>query len=200
MTRVLLVATTNRNKVKEIRDILRDIPFTVETLDDIPSIEPPEENGATFAENARIKALYYNAATGMLTVAEDSGLEIDALDGAPGVHSARYGEPSAVSYSDKFALIYRALRERGVNESSARFTAAVALADEGRVVFEASGRVEGHIASEPRGDRGFGYDPIFFYPPFNRTLAEVARDQKATVSHRGAAFRQLRDYLRTVAT
>jgi len=128
-------------------------------------------------------------------VAEDSGLEIDALDGAPGIYSARFGADEAPTYPEKFALIYRMLRERRGWESQARFACALALAEDHRVIFEARGTVEGHIVEPPRGSGGFGYDPIFFYPPFGVTLAELDAPRKASVSHRGAAFRQLRDYL-----
>ncbi len=190
----LLVATTNVGKVREIRELLADIPYELVGLDRLPPIAPPEETGRTFAENARAKALYYAAAAGELTVAEDSGLEIDALDGAPGVESARFGGTDT-TYPQKFVLIYQQLRERGAASSTARFVCALAVARNGRIEFEATGSVEGAIAPEPSGAGGFGYDPIFFYPPFGCTLAEVAAERKSAVSHRGNAFRQLRAYL-----
>lgn len=190
----LLVATTNVGKVREIRELLADIPYELVGLDRLPPIAPPEETGRTFAENARAKALYYAAAAGELTVAEDSGLEIDALDGAPGVESARFGGTDT-TYPQKFELIYQQLRERGAASSTARFVCALAVARNGRIEFEATGSVEGAIAPEPSGAGGFGYDPIFFYPPFGCTLAEVAAERKSAVSHRGNAFRQLRAYL-----
>ena len=189
----LLVATTNTNKLREIRFLLADAPVDLVTLGDWPEIAVPEETGATFADNARAKALYYAAATGELTVAEDSGLEIDALGGAPGVESARYGGV-ATSYPEKFALIYDALHAKGATTSAARFVCAMALVKDGRVIFETRGVVEGEIAPAPRGDGGFGYDPVFYYPPYSQTLAE-AGDRKAAVSHRGAAFRALRAFL-----
>ena len=191
--RTLLVATTNRGKLREIRAILSGLPFELLTLADWPDVAAPEETGATFEENARIKALHYAAATHQLTVAEDSGLEIDALGSAPGVESARWGGAGA-SYARKFALIYDALRAKGSPDSPARFVCALALAHDGRILFETRGTVEGRIAREPKGDGGFGYDPIFYYPPLDRTLAE-ADDEKGEVSHRGAAFRRLREYL-----
>jgi XTP/dITP diphosphohydrolase len=194
----LLVATTNSDKIREIAAILEGLPYTLRTLDGHAAAHAPDETGATFAENARLKARHYAAVSGILTVAEDSGLEIDALDGAPGVHSARYGEPHAVTYPDKFALLYRALAARGLSESTARFTCALALARGDRILFETIGQVAGRIAPEPRGHGGFGYDPIFFYPPYGRTLAEVTRDQKARVSHRGQAFRKLRAFLESI--
>ena len=190
----LLVATTNRNKVREIRQLL-DGSAEIVTLADWPDLEAPEETGKTFEDNARLKALYYAAATGALTVAEDSGLSIDALDGAPGVESARFGGID-LPYPEKFALIDAALRAKGDRESPARFVCALALVRDGRVLFERRGTVEGRIAPEPSGTGGFGYDPIFFYPPYGQTLAE-AGDAKAAVSHRGEAFRALRDYLQS---
>jgi XTP/dITP diphosphohydrolase len=189
----LLVATTNRNKTREIRHLLAGVPFEIVTLDAWPGLEAPEETGRTFEANARAKALYYAAATGELTVAEDSGLEIEALGGAPGVESARLGGADA-SYPDKFALIYAALRAKGTLESPARFVCALALATRDRIVFERRGTIDGRIAPTPKGDSGFGYDPIFFYPPYGQTLAE-AGDLKAAVSHRGEAFRALRAFL-----
>ncbi|HVH26817.1 MAG TPA: non-canonical purine NTP pyrophosphatase [Vicinamibacterales bacterium] len=189
----LLVATTNRGKLAEIAGLLEGIPFELRTLADFPDLPAPEESGRTFEDNARAKALYYSAATGELTVAEDSGLEVDALDGAPGVESARYGGADS-SYPEKFARLYAALRARRGLDSPARFVCALALAGEGRVLFEARGVIEGRIADEPRGAGGFGYDPIFFYPPFGMTLAEAA-DRKSLVSHRAQAFRALKDFV-----
>ncbi len=189
----LLVATTNAGKLREIALLLAGAPIELRTLADYPPIAAPLEQGRTFAANAREKALYYAAATGDLAAAEDSGLEIDALDGAPGVESARYGGEDA-AYPQKFGLIYDALRARGAATSAARFVCALAVARPGQVVFEARGAIEGRIAPEPRGEGGFGYDPIFFYPPFGCTLAEAV-DRKSAVSHRGQAFRALRAWL-----
>src|ERR1700674_3990172 len=189
----LLVATTNRGKLREIQPLLEGLSIELVTLDAWPALAAPEETGRTFEENARSKARYYAAATGLVTVAEDSGLEIEALDGAPGVESARYGGPDA-SYQKKFTLIYDALRARGAAGSPARFVCALALASRDGILLEARASVAGCIAPAPKGDGGFGYDPIFFYPPFGCTLAE-AGDRKSTVSHRGQAFRALRAFL-----
>ena len=191
--RKLLVATTNRAKLDEITALLKGVPYELVTLAEWPAVPAPEETGSTFSENARAKALYYTARTGELTVAEDSGLEIDALDRAPGVASARWGG-AGTSYPDKFALICNALRAKGADQSRARFVCALALAAGDTILFEARGTVEGRIAPEPRGHGGFGYDPIFFYPPLGRTLAEVG-ERKSAVSHRGEAFRALRAFL-----
>ena len=195
-SRRLLVATTNVGKMREIAGILDGVPVQLLTLADFPGIPEPDETGTTFAENARLKALYYHQATGLPSVADDSGIEIEALDGAPGIHSARW---EGTDYAVKFQRIYEMLRQRNALRSPARFVCRLALADAGRVVFEAEGIIEGRIADEPRGDQGFGYDPIFFYPPLGRTTAELERDLKATVSHRGRAFEQLRRHLLNVA-
>ena len=195
-SRRLLVATTNVGKIREIAGILEGVPVQLLTLADFPGIPEPDETGTTFAENARLKALYYHQATGLPSVADDSGIEIEALDGAPGIHSARW---EGTDYAVKFQRIYEMLRQRNALRSPARFVCRLALADAGRVVFEAEGIIEGRIADEPRGDQGFGYDPIFFYPPLGRTTAELERDLKATVSHRGRAFEQLRRHLLNVA-
>ena len=188
----LVVATTNQGKLREIKAILRSAPVELVMLDRFQDIPEPEETGATFGENARLKALYYATATGLPSVADDSGLEIEALGNAPGVHSARW---HGTDYGVKFAKIYELLRQRGAATSAARFVCHVALAHDGRILHETVGTVEGVIAPEPKGTNGFGYDPIFFYPPFGVTLAELDLDRKATVSHRGKAFRALREYL-----
>ena len=188
----LLVATTNAGKLREIAGILDGLPIPLLTLRDRPGIPEPEETGRNFGENARLKALYYAGATGILSVADDSGLEIEALDNAPGVHSARW---HGSDYAFKFQKIQALLRERGVSGSPARFVCHVALARSGEILYEAEGIVRGEIAPEPRGTNGFGYDPIFFYPPLGRTLAELNQTEKAAVSHRGQAFTALRRYL-----
>jgi XTP/dITP diphosphohydrolase len=190
----LLLATTNPGKLREIRDLLAGLPIALATLVDYPDVEPPEETGQTFAENARLKAIYYAQRTGLTAVAEDSGLEIDALGGAPGVQSARYGGADS-SYDEKFRLLFAALQQAADPSRTARFACALALAAGDRILFESRGIIEGHIASAPRGTRGFGYDPIFFYPPFGGTLAEAGETEKSAVSHRGQAFRALRGWL-----
>ena len=188
----LLVATTNSGKRREIRGILGGLDLSLLTLADFAPTAEPEETGSTFVANARIKALAYAAATGELTVAEDSGLEIDALDGEPGVRSARF---NGESYEEKFTTIRRMLAERGVTSSTARFVCALALARGDEIVWETTGAVEGRVELPPRGEAGFGFAPIFHYPPYGCTLAEVDGARKASVSHRGAAFRALRGYL-----
>lgn len=193
MTRLVL-ATSNPNKVREIRALLDGVPVDVVGLEVFGGVEPPEETGVTFEDNAALKARYYAAVTGLPAIAEDSGLEIDALSGRPGVESARFGGADS-SYPEKFAALYAMLDAAGGRESTARFVCAVALADGDEIRFATRGTVEGRISPTPRGAHGFGYDPIFFYPPEGRTLAEVSDDVKRAVSHRGAAFRALRAWL-----
>jgi XTP/dITP diphosphohydrolase len=191
----LVIATTNKGKVREIVDILSGSARGLQLipLSELPPIVEPEETGRTFAENARLKALYYARATALPCVADDSGIEIAALDNLPGVHSARW---EGTNYAVKFRRIYEVLKARGLRTSPARFVCHVALANGDRIDFETEGVVEGEIASEPRGTNGFGYDPIFYYPPFGATLAEIELARKATVSHRGKAFAALREYLK----
>jgi XTP/dITP diphosphohydrolase len=190
--RTLLVATTNAGKLREIAAILAGVPLVLLTLRDVAQVPEPEETGTTFAENARLKARYYSQATGLLSVADDSGLEIEALDNAPGVHSARW---HGSDYAAKFRVIQELLQARGASGSPARFVCHVAVARRDEILFEAEGTVEGAIAAEPRGENGFGYDPIFFYPPLGRTLAELDPIEKSAVSHRGKAFKALRDHV-----
>jgi len=191
----LVVATTNANKLREIRGILDGTGVSVDGLEAFPAVAEPEETGATFAENARQKAIYYSSVLGVTAVAEDSGLEIDGLGGEPGVQSARYGGPAAATYPQKFALVYAGLRARGAMGSPARFVCALAVANGADILYEARGTIEGRVNDSPKGDGGFGYDPIFFYPPLGLTLAELDEGAKASVSHRGQAFRQLREHL-----
>ena len=168
----LVIATTNPGKLREIEGILSGIPFTLETLKDYPPVAEPAETGQTFGENARLKALYYAAATGELTVADDSGLEIDALDRAPGIHSARW---HGTDYPVKFRKIRQLLAQRGLTTSSARFVCHLALARGRQLLYETEQTVDGTIAESPAGAEGFGYDPIFFYPPLGVTLAQIPR-------------------------
>jgi len=198
----LVVATTNPNKVREIRELLSDVPVELVGLGAFPPVTEPEETGDTFQANARLKAEYYAARlaphldrAATLVVAEDSGLEVDALDREPGIHSARFLGADA-SYPDRFAEIFRRLQARPDAPRTARFVCALAVVRDGTVVYETTGTIEGTIADAPSGARGFGYDPIFFYPPYGRTLADVDAAAKLRVAHRGHAFRALGEWLR----
>lgn len=187
----LLIATTNPGKIREIRLALSGVDAALRTLADtgVESLPAPDETGRTFADNAVLKADYYRGRTGLATVAEDSGLVIDALGGRPGVESARY---PGDTYAEKFARLYDELA--GVPRPwTARFVCAVALAvGPGATARTWTAAVEGEIAGTPRGTNGFGYDPIFFFPPYGTTLGDVSDTQKLAVSHRGAAFRLFR--------
>lgn len=192
----LLVATTNPGKIREIREVLAGLPVELATLDDIAPVDAPEENGATFAANAALKARAYAAASGLSTVAEDSGLAIDALGGRPGIESARY---PGDTYADKFANLYRELAPFP-RPWTARFVCSLAFIADPMgptppVTFATEATIEGEIAPAARGTNGFGYDPIFFYPPYGCTLGEVSGERKLAVAHRGKAFRQFRDWL-----
>jgi XTP/dITP diphosphohydrolase len=203
MTR-LLVATSNSGKLAEIRGLLRHLSVEISTLRDLRQGPEPEETGTTFPENARLKALYYDAVAETsprpapsphrYTVAEDSGLVIDALDGEPGVRSARFLQPDA-TYPERFSEIYRRLNEARPRAWDARFVCALAVVRAGTVVYETSGTIEGRIAAAPSGTGGFGYDPIFYVPLSGRTLAEINESTKARISHRGEALRRLADWL-----
>ena len=194
----MLIATTNEDKLKEIVAIVDGtIEFT--TLNDFPSIPPPEETGSTFSENARQKALYYARACGHVTMAEDSGFEVAELDGAPGIYSARYLRPDA-TYPERFDAIYAALHARGKSRSAARYVCALAVASGADIVFETVGTVDGELSSSPAGSSGFGYDPIFYYPAFGMSFGEVSATAKHAVSHRGRALAQARALLRRWAS
>jgi XTP/dITP diphosphohydrolase len=190
----LLIATTNPNKIKEIAAVLTGLPITFKTLQDFQTIEIPDETGTTFQANAREKALHYANATGCLTMAEDSGFEVNALNREPGIFSARYLREDA-TYAERFDDIYRRLRESGARDRTARFVCALAVVEGGRIVFETTASVEGRLADAPAGSHGFGYDPIFLYPPYGKTFGEVSDAEKTAASHRGKAIRALREYL-----
>jgi XTP/dITP diphosphohydrolase len=191
---VLLVATTNPGKIREIRHVLAGVAIRLLTLDDVPPIEAPDETGRTFADNAALKARAYAFGSGLPTVAEDSGLAIDALSGRPGVESARY---PGRTYAERFENLYRELAPFP-RPWTARFVcsiACVAGGAAGAVLYQGEATVEGEIAPEARGTNGFGYDPIFFYPPYGATLGEVTDERKIAVAHRGKAFRAFRTWL-----
>jgi XTP/dITP diphosphohydrolase len=192
--RELLIATTNKGKLREIVSILDGLPVQLKTLSDFPHVAVAEETGSSFAENARQKALHYAGATGMVTMAEDSGFEVDALNREPGIYSARYLREDA-SYDKRFADIYRRMRESAAADRSARFVCALAVAHHGNILFETTATVEGLLADAAAGPNGFGYDPIFRYPNYGKTFGEVSDAEKTAVSHRGQAMRAFRAYL-----
>ena len=194
--RVLLVGTTNADKLREIATLLADLPLELRGLTAYPTLPPAKETGATYMDNARLKATHYARETGLLTMAEDTGFEIDALDREPGLRSARFLGVQA-SFRERFQEIYSRLHERGLSGSAARFVCALALATPRQIVFETERTVEGLLSMAPRGTNGHGYDPIFLYPPLGRTFGEMSEAEKSSVSHRGQAVRTLREFLKT---
>jgi len=190
----LLLASMNPGKLQEMKELVAGLPFRVFCPVELGIRESPEETGATFIENAILKARHYARRSGRLTVADDSGLSVDALDGGPGLYSSRFGGPGATD-ADRNRLLLEKLVGMPAERRGARFTSAVAVVQDGEVLFQTEASVEGRIAEAPRGPNGFGYDPLFFYPPFGRTFGEVAPQEKARVSHRGQAFARLRVFL-----
>jgi XTP/dITP diphosphohydrolase len=193
----LLLASQNPGKLNEMRLLVAGLPFHVVGPLDIGIGDAPDETGHTFIENAILKARYYARRSGLLTVADDSGLSVDALGGGPGLYSSRFGGEGA-SDEDRNRLLLLKLEGVPPEERGARFTSAVALVKNGDVVFQAVETVDGRIAEAPRGPNGFGYDPVFFYPPYGKTFGEVPRAMKDRVSHRGKAFARLREFLTTL--
>jgi XTP/dITP diphosphohydrolase len=185
-------ATSNAGKLREFRLAGELLGIDIEPLAGLESIAAPEETGATFEENARLKAAYYSGFAPGPLFADDSGLEVDALGGEPGVHSARYAGPGANAEANNRLLLER-LGDRA--NRTGRFVCVIALAEGGEVSRTFRGAVEGEILREPRGRGGFGYDPLFYYPPFGCSFGEVDGPKKFDVSHRGKALRALLKYM-----
>ena len=188
MTDRLLVATHNMGKLAELRELLRGVPFELVSLSDVGIEVDVDETGETLEENAALKATTYARLSGLTTLADDSGLEVDALGGAPGVHSARYAGPDATD-ADRIAKL---LDNLAVHPQpwTARFRCVIAIVSPDGEIEMHGGACEGVIISEPRGENGFGYDPAFLFPERNRTMAELPDAEKNAVSHRGIAARK----------
>jgi len=189
----LLIASKNRGKVVEIRALLGlalQRVVEVVTLAQLPDVEQPRESGKTFSENARIKALHYAKAHKILCIADDSGLAVDPLGGLPGVRSARFAGEGATDAANNAHLLHELAPFP--RPWKAAFVCVAAAALPNRVVAEATGKAEGEILPEGRGRDGFGYDPIFYYPPLKKTFAEMTQKEKSRVSHRGKASRELK--------
>lgn len=192
----LLVATRNEGKLREIRDLLAGLPVVVLSLDSFPDAPEVEEDGATLEENAAKKACETAQACGVHAVADDSGLFVDALDGRPGVHSARYAGPDGTS-RELCTKLLSELEGEPDDCRNAHFRCCIVMADPGgREMLKVEGRVDGRISREIRGSGGFGYDPVFIYGPAGRTFAEMAPEAKNAVSHRGRALAEFRSLLR----
>jgi XTP/dITP diphosphohydrolase len=186
---ILVIATKNRGKSAEIRGVLKDCPVVVKDLNDFGPIPQPVEDGKTFEENAYKKASFTAKVLGLPALADDSGLEVEALAGAPGVHSARYAGLGATDPENNAKLL-EALS--GTVNRKARFCCILSLAVPSGAALTYEACCEGVILDSPRGDNGFGYDPLFFYPPMGKTFAEMSIEQKLDVSHRGLALRTLK--------
>jgi XTP/dITP diphosphohydrolase len=186
--RDILMATTNEHKLEEYRAIFAGLPYTLLSLRDKHIDLDVEETGTTFVENAELKALTYARGSGMLSLADDSGLEIDALGGAPGVYSARFAGRET-PYEERFRLILAQLRGLAEERRAARFRCVITIAEPSGFHRSVEGVIEGVIADAPRGAQGFGYDPIFLVPALGKTTAELAPEQKNRISHRGKAAR-----------
>jgi XTP/dITP diphosphohydrolase len=197
--RQLLIATTNNGKLAEYGGLLSLVPLEIVGLPSLPAFESVPETGSTFDENSAIKAVGYARQTGLLTAADDSGLEVDALGGRPGVHSARYG---GVDLSDKERNehLLNEMKQIAPAERSARFVCSISLASKvGEMIFTVNGICPGSIATEPRGGHGFGYDPIFVPDGYDQTFGELPDSVKAKISHRARAsgifIRDLLDFM-----
>lgn len=198
MTMKLLVATHNQGKVAEFADMLADLAIEWFSLDEVGIDQDVEETGSTFRENAVLKAQTYAKMTGLLTLADDSGLQVDALNGEPGIFTGRYGGPG-LTHADRYRLLLQKMQGVPWPGRTARFRAVIALAaPDGALLGTAEGVCEGMIAWEPAGDGGFGYDPVFYLPEREMTMAQVGSAVKHTISHRGRAMQAMEPLLRQV--
>ena len=190
----LLLATTNRGKAQEYKALLSGVPYEIITMAEQGLYLEVEETGATFEENARLKAETLASESGLLSLADDSGLEVDALDGEPGVHSSRYAGEGA-SDEDRYILLLEKLSGVPDGKRTARFRCVIAIAAPGGQVELYSGECPGVITGEPRGNNGFGYDPVFFIPELGKTMAELSSAEKNRISHRSQAAEKAREAL-----
>ncbi len=196
--RKLLLATNNAGKLAELRELLAGVPFAIVSPAEEGLKLDVAETGRTYAANARLKALAFASASGLLTLADDSGLEVDALDGAPGIYSSRYAGAGAGD-AERVAYLLSKLKDVPQGTRQARFRCVMALALPSGEVKICSGSCRGVIALKPRGENGFGYDPVFFFPALGKTMAELAPDIKNTISHRARAAGRARQILLTIA-
>lgn len=191
----LVLATRNLKKQKEMQELVVDLRLRILTLRDFPDCPDVVEDGTTFLENAIKKAVEVSAHTDCLALADDSGLEVDALGGAPGIFSARYARGDESTDEENLQKVLNELWDTPPEERTGRFVCAAVLAQHGNVLFTTRQTIDGIIVNEPKGCGGFGYDPIFFYPPYGKTLAEATPDEKHAVSHRGKALREVTRFL-----
>ncbi len=200
--RTIILATRNPGKLKEIQQVLGELGMRIVSLNEVGEIREPAEDGRTFAENARKKGLYYARATNQWSLADDSGLAIDALDGAPGVRSARYAADQCPQNADRDTIdrtnntrVLEELRNVPDEKHTARFICHLTLASPEKILIETQGTIEGIITHSPCGSNGFGYDPLFFVPELGCTMAELDPEEKNRISHRGKAVRRFKHLL-----
>ena len=189
----LIIATHNNDKEKELKSVLDDFPVEVMSLDQFPEIGEIEETGSTLYENAKLKAVTVNKITNMPCLGDDTGLEVDALNGAPGVYSSRYAGEN-VSYENNVTKLLRELRSTPSDKRTARFRTIIFYTDGDRELYT-HGEIKGYITEEQRGKNGFGYDPVFYIPEVKKTMAELTSAEKNKLSHRGQAMRKFRKLL-----
>ena len=189
----LIIATHNSNKEKELKSVLDDFPVDVISLDQFPEIGEIEETGSTLYENAKLKADTVNKITNLPCLGDDTGLEVDALEGAPGVYSSRYAGEN-VSYEDNVAKLLREMSSTPYEKRTARFRTIIFYTDGERELYT-QGEIKGYITEEQRGKNGFGYDPVFYIPEVKKTMAELTPAEKNKLSHRGQAMRKFRKLL-----
>lgn len=190
----LVLATNNEDKIREIRHMLEDLPITILTRDDFLEFPDPEETGETLVDNARLKAHAIAEFCELPALADDSGLEVDALGGAPGIYSSRYAGEN-VTYKDNYTKLLLSLAGVPLNRRTARFRCVIAIDWGNGGVDIAEGTAEGYITTTVEGDHGFGYDPVFFYPPLNKRFSEMTLEEKNQISHRGKALARARELL-----
>ena len=215
MRKTLVIATGNKGKLREYQKLLSELPFNIVSLDDVGISLEVEETGNTFSDNAWLKALTYSKLTGMLTLSDDSGLEVDALQGQPGVHSARYGG-DLTSDEERVSLLLKNIESVKWAERTARFKCVIAIAETKKAQFEQTeyanqgssearpiasvvGSISGMIQYEPQGEDGFGYDPVFYLPSIKQTMAEMTLEYKNLISHRSDATRKVIQIMRSLA-
>ena len=186
----ILIATTSNGKARELATLLKKLPFSFVSLKDIGIDKDVEETGSTFEENAVIKASFYAKLSGMLTIADDSGLEVDALGGKPGVHSKRFAGEDATDH-DRITLLLSLLNNYPAHQRTAQFRCCLVFSEPKKIISISEGICEGIITSTPQGYNGFGYDPIFYIPKIKKTMAEISEIDKNDISHRGKAAKNL---------
>ena len=187
----LVIATKNQGKLIELKEILSDLDYEILSLNDYPDAPEVEETGETFKDNAILKAQAYANYTDEMVLADDSGLEVDALDGAPGVYSSRFAEIDQA----RIAKLLNLLKDIPQDKRTARFKCVIAVCDQDQNIKTAEGTLEGIIAFEPKGNSGFGYDPVMFVPEYNLTVAEMDNSLKNSISHRGKALKVIKEML-----